>query len=171
MLARCFVSVLSIAALLVTAQDVQSVDHTDAESAERGYRFLAENALIPPDFNQTTFEEVRQAWPELVKSHAEKSSPAERRKMSFERYGLTVRADDNSGKSLQYVVSPDGGWSMNCFACHGGTGYGTPVAGAPNNRSALQTLTEETFAIKMRQGKCAIPSQWKCPDTLAFAAP
>ena len=31
--------------------------------------------------------------------------------------------------------------------------HGTPVAGTPNNRLALQTLTEETFGIKMRQGK------------------
>ena len=152
MLPRSSFPMLCIAAMLVITQDGRSADHTDAAAAERGYRFLTENALIPPDFNQTTFEEVWQAWPEPLRSQAAKLSPAERRKMSYERYGLTLRADDNSGKPLQYVVTPDGGWTMNCFACHGGTVYGTPVAGAPNNRFALQTLTEETFAIKMRQG-------------------
>jgi mono/diheme cytochrome c family protein len=31
--------------------------------------------------------------------------------------------------------------------------YGTPLPGAPNNRFALQSLTEETFQTKLRQGK------------------
>lgn len=31
--------------------------------------------------------------------------------------------------------------------------YGTPMAGASNNRFALQSLTEETFQTKLRQGK------------------
>ncbi len=69
------------------------------------------------------------------------------------RYGLTKREGDDSGKPLQYVVTPELGWSMNCFACHGGTVYGTPMAGALNNRFALQSLTEETFQTKLRQGK------------------
>ena len=150
---RCFFLIFSIVAMLVTTQDGRSADHPDAAAAERGYRFLTQNALIPPDFNQSTFEEVWQSWPESLRLQAASLSPAERRKMAFERYGLTIRADDNSGKPLQYVVSPDGGWTMNCFACHGGTVYGTPVAGAPNNRFALQSLTEETFAVKLRQGK------------------
>ena len=153
MLPRSSFPMLCIAAMLVTTQYGRSADHTDAAAAERAYRFLTQNALIPPDFSQTTFEEVWQAWPEPLKSQAANLSPAERRKMAFERYGLTIRAADDSGKPLQYVVSPDGGWAMNCFACHGGTVYGTPVAGAPNNRFALQSLTEETLAVKLRQGK------------------
>ena len=43
---------------------------------------------------------------------------------------------------------------MNCFSCHGGSVYGVPTPGAPNNRFALQTLTEETrreIAINMLQ--------------------
>ena len=141
MLPRCWLcQILSMAAMLVTAQDGRSADDIDQAAANRGYRFLTENALIPPDFNQITFDEVWQAWPEPLKSQAANFSPAERRKMAFERYGLTIRADDNSGKPLHYVVSPDGGWSMNCFACHGGTVYGAPVAGAPNSRFVLESM-------------------------------
>ena len=41
---------------------------------------------------------------------------------------------------------------MNCFTCHGGTIYGNPYPGAPNNKIALQTLTEEIRATKFRVG-------------------
>lgn len=121
--------------------------------AERGYRFLTETALIPADFHESTFDEVWKSWPQPLQSKAAISSLAERRAMAFDRYGLTTRPGDDSGKPLQYVVAADGGWSMNCFACHGGTVYGTPMPGAPNNRFALQSLTEETFQTKLRQGK------------------
>ncbi len=65
---------------------LQADDDIDQAAANRGYRFLTENALIPPDFNQITFDEVWQAWPEPLKSQAANFSPAERRKMAFERY-------------------------------------------------------------------------------------
>ena len=122
-------------------------------AAERGYRFLTDTALIPADFHESTFNEVWRSWPQPLQSKAAIASPAERRVMAFERYGLTSRPGDLSGKPLQYVVAADGGWSMNCFACHGGTVYGTPMPGAPNNRFALQSLTEETFQTKLRQGR------------------
>jgi mono/diheme cytochrome c family protein len=122
-------------------------------AAERGYRFLTDTALIPADFHESTFDEVWKAWPESLRAEAAIASSAERRTMAFDRYGLTTRPGDDSGKPLQYVVTADRGWSMNCFACHGGTVYGTPMPGAPNNRFALQSLTEETFQAKLRQGK------------------
>src|SRR5262245_47930378 len=73
-------------------------------------------------------------------------------KLAFERYGLTPRPDDPT-KPLQYVVDLQGNWTMNCFACHGGTapdgkGGDWVWPGAPNARFALQTLTEETRRAK-----------------------
>ena len=44
--------------------------------------------------------------------------------------------------------------ARNCFACHGGTVYGKPVAGAPNNRLALQTLTERSFKSLICTPQC-----------------
>ena len=93
------------------------------------------------------------SWPEPLRSEAEKSSLEERRTMAFERYGLTTRPGDDSGKPLQYVVDEDGHWTMNCFSCHGGSVYGMPTPGAPNNRFALQTMTEEIRSTKFRLGK------------------
>ncbi len=76
--------------------------------------------------------------------------------MAMRRYGLTPRPDDPSGRPLQYVVEGSGvdiTWTMNCFSCHGGEVYGKPTPGAPNNRLALQTMTEELRATKLKLGK------------------
>lgn len=119
---------------------------------QRGYRFLTEKAYLPPDFDQQTFDEAWKHWPEPLRSQAEKASPDERRKLAFSRYGLTSRPDDPT-KPLQYVVDERGNWTMNCLACHGGKVAGKAIPGLPNSLFALQTLTEETRAVKAELGK------------------
>lgn len=123
------------------------------DEAERGYRVLTELPLLTSDFDQEVFDNTWKSWPEPLRKKAELASPAERRKMAFQRYGLTTRPGDDSGKPLQYVVDEAGNWTMNCFSCHGGSVYGTPTPGAPNNRFALQTMTEEIRSTKFRMGK------------------
>lgn len=122
-------------------------------AAERGYRFLTEKAYLPADFDQETFDAVWQSWPKPLRRRAADASVKERREMAMQRYGLTKRPGDDSGKPLQYVVDDDGQWTMNCFSCHGGTVYGQPTPGAPNNRFALQTLSEEMRKTKFRMAK------------------
>jgi hypothetical protein len=69
-------------------------------AAERGYRLLTDTALIPADFHESTFDEVWKAWPQPLKSKAAIVSPAERRAMAFDRYRLTTRPGDDSGKPV-----------------------------------------------------------------------
>ena len=109
---------------------------------QRGYQRLTTTPFLPADFSEYVFDQVWQSWPEPIHSQAERATPQRRREMAFARYGLTLRPNDDSGQPLQYVVGPDGNWTMNCFACHGGSVYGTSYPGAPNNRFALQTMTE-----------------------------
>lgn len=123
----------------------------DPAAAARGYRLLVDKAYLPPDFDQKTFDDVWQKWPEPLRSQAERASPEERRKMAFERYGLTPRPDDPT-KPLQYVVDAQGNWTMNCFACHAGQVNGQVIPGLPNNLFALQTLTDETRSLKLDRG-------------------
>ncbi len=143
---------ITLSIVLVLLQQNQA-SSDDTESADRGYRLLTETAFLPSDFDQQAFDEVWRSWPETLRSEAEKSSLEERRAMAFDRYGLTTRPGDDSGKPLQYVVDEDGRWTMNCLSCHGGSVYGTPTPGAPNNRFALQTMTEEIRSTKFRLGK------------------
>lgn len=141
-----FVLSLTIALCLTTSA------LADEPAAARGYRFLTEKAYLPPDFDEATLDAAWQAWPEAQRALAEKATPAERRHMTFERYGLTPRLDDPT-KPLQYVVDKSGHWTMNCFACHGGQILGKTVPGLPNSRYALETLTEETRETKLLERK------------------
>ncbi len=122
-------------------------------AAERGYRFLLEQPLLPAiDFDEETLLEVWHIWPEALRREAEKATEEQRRKMIFDRYGLTPRPEDPD-KPLQYVVNAEGGWTMNCFACHGGRVDDQVYPGAPNQEFDLQSLTEEIRLSKLRLGK------------------
>lgn len=141
---------LTLIAVLL-AFDASFVRAQDA--AARGYRFLTESPVLTSDFRQDTVDALWSIWPEPLRDRAEKASGVDRRRMMFDRYGLTVRPNDDSGKPLQYVVGEQGDWTMNCFACHGGSVYGRPTPGAPNNRYALSSLTEEITMAKAKLGQ------------------
>jgi mono/diheme cytochrome c family protein len=143
------VSTIRLAALCAFALLLnvgQSV--ADEAAARRGYEFLTTQALVPSDFPEKIFNDVWQVWPEPLRTRAEQATADERRAMAFERYGLTSRPEDPT-KPLQYVVDARGEWTMNCFACHGGQVAGKAIPGLPNSNYALQTLTEETRALKL----------------------
>jgi mono/diheme cytochrome c family protein len=139
--------------LLVLAALAPLNEAAAAGDPERGYRLLINNPYLPPDFDQETFEATWQVWPEPLRREAEKSSPDRRREMAYRRYGLSPRPNDSQGRPLQYVVTEDGKWSMNCFACHGGQVNGKTLPGAPNRDYALETLTAEIRRTKLRLGK------------------
>src|SRR5438874_10472875 len=128
----------SVLPLILVCGSVFAADPAAPHSAaRRGYELLVDKAYLPPDFDQETFDAVWKQWPEPLRSQAEKATPAERRKMAYERYGLTPRPDDPA-KPLQYVVDSQGNWTMNCLACHGGTvpdgkGGSQVWPGAPNS--------------------------------------
>jgi mono/diheme cytochrome c family protein len=124
----------------------------DKSAAARGYRLLLEKPYVPPYFNEESLNHVWEVWPEPLRSLAERSTPSERRKMAFTRYGLTPRSDDES-KSLQFVVDEQGNWIPNCFTCHGGKLMGEAMPGLPNTHYALETLTAEMRLTKTRLNK------------------
>lgn len=134
----------------------ESVDEPTATSASRGYDLLTRTPFLPPDFTEEVFDSVWQVWPRPLRENAAKATPTECRQMAMERYGLTPRPGDASLEPLQYVVTGSESnktWTMNCFSCHGGSVYGVTTPGAPNNRFALQTMTEELRSAKLRLGK------------------
>ncbi|WP_240928372.1 c-type cytochrome [Thalassoroseus pseudoceratinae] len=127
---------------------------TQTDAAKAGYEFIRSTPLLPTDFDQETFDAVWQEWPEPLRSKAEKATAAERRKMAFERYGLVEPPDgDGNGPALGYVDDGQGGWVMNCLACHGGQVAGQAIPGVPNSNFALQTMTEELRLAKVRLQK------------------
>ena len=118
-----------------------------------GYQLLSTKPFFSPDFDQEVFDELWKTWEEPLRSQAEKASPEERREMAFSRYGLTTAPGDTSGKPQQYVVDEQGNWTMTCLACHQGKVAGKVVPGLPNTLFALQTLSDEVRATKLRMHK------------------
>lgn len=146
-------TLLACAFLLSLLVDVsRSLAKEPQTAAERGYFNLTQKSYLPADFTQEVFDLAWTQWPEPLRSEAEKVTPEDRRKMAFSRYGLTPRPDDPT-KPLQYVVDDKGVWTMNCFACHGGQVGGKVIPGLPNSRFALQTLTDDTRAVKLLNNK------------------
>ncbi|EAQ79880.1 c-type cytochrome [Blastopirellula marina] len=130
-----------------------------AGDPEKGYRVIVDKPLISPYWDQETFDNTWRVWPKELKELAEKASPDQRRKLAYERYGLTPRPD-NPDKPLQYVVSDDGDWTPNCFTCHGGEVAGQVIPGAPNHRYAMQTLADDIRIAKMLLGKQLLTSDY-----------
>jgi mono/diheme cytochrome c family protein len=123
-----------------------------ADAAERGRAHLLTRAYLPADFDQEVFDELWTTWEEPLKSRAAAAPLAERRRLAMERYGLVPHPDDPS-RSLQYVVDGEGRWTMNCLACHQGQVRGEVIPGVSNSAYALETLTEEVRAVKVRLQK------------------
>jgi mono/diheme cytochrome c family protein len=144
---------LGCIALLCMAVCCRNGSASSSGDPQFGYKLLTEKAYLPADFDQQTFDTLWQVWPEPLRSQAQCASSAERRDMAFRRYGLTPRPDDALGRPLQYVVTSDGQWVMNCFACHGGDVYGQVWPGAPNRDYALATLISDVRQTKLRLGK------------------
>ena len=123
-----------------------------AFSADRGWDHLRTRAYLPPDFDAEVFAALPTVWEEPLASRAAAAPPEERRRMAMERYGLTPDPGDPS-KPLQYVVGPDGSWTMSCLACHQGQVAGRAIPGLPNSNYALETLTEDVRLVKVKQRK------------------
>lgn len=124
----------------------QSLWNGMSSDAKAGYRNLVNNAYLPADFDEEVLSEldkVKHAW-----SLADAPLEADSRESTWMAYGLAPRPDDAT-RPLQYVVTEDKQYAMNCFACHGGNLYGATYPGSPNTTYALESLIEQVRRIKV----------------------
>lgn len=157
------VSLVAVCALAAASDPVPrrpgAEQRPDAEQrrgdspAERGFRLLTTKAYLSQDFDQETFDALPRTWEPADRERAERATPAERRRLIFECYGLTEHPDGPLRTALQYVPSADDGWTMNCLACHTGKVAGKVVYGVPNSLYDLQSLTEDIRTVKFLRGK------------------
>ncbi len=119
-----------------------------------GYRILRTKVYLPPDFDDEVFDALWKQWPTELRDRAAAATPAARREMIFNEYGLMPSPDRfGGGKALGYVDDGRGGWVMNCLTCHAGKVAGQVILGLPNSHLALQTLTEDVRATKLLMKK------------------
>ena len=117
-----------------------------SNDAKAGYRHLTESIYLPADFDEQVLEKIDAQdfrWP-----LRDQQLPIDARQRTWTRFGLAPRPDDPN-KPLQYIPGPDGGYVMNCFACHGGSLFGATYPGAPNTLYALESLTEQVRRTKL----------------------
>ncbi len=115
----------------------------DAEAAARGWQWLQTQPYAPAEFSVELFDRLWEFWPAALKEQAANASPDERRRLAFSRYGLVANPDDPQGPPLGVVDDGQGGWVMNCLACHQGKVEGKPILGVGNSHFAFQTLTSD----------------------------
>lgn len=141
-------------AVLLAALATLPVTAGEETSAERGWRLLTTKPYLPPDFDQQVLENLWRVWPEAERDKAASASAAERRRMTFSRYGLMESLEHpGEGPPLGYVNTGDGHRAMNCLACHAGKVAGKVIPGLPNSHFALQSLTEDVRLTKLTQFK------------------
>jgi mono/diheme cytochrome c family protein len=118
-------------------------------AAERGWQNLRTRPYLPPDFDQTVFENLWRRWSDPLRSEASDASPEKRRAMTFSYYGLMESPDGFAAAPLGYVDTGDGNRVMSCLACHAGKVAGKVIPGLPNSHFALQSLTEDVRLTKL----------------------
>lgn len=133
--------------------------------AAKGYELLMTAPMATPIMKVKEIDRLWEVWEEAEKAVAEKASPEERRRLTFERYGWAKRPGDEICKlPLDYTEDGKGNLVTNCFSCHGGKVAGVTIPGAGNTHVDLTTLATDVNKLRaLDSGKD--PSQVK--DMLA----
>ncbi len=131
-------------------QQYRDLFESMSAEAQSGYRHLTQSVYLPADFDESILKAIdaeQISWPlqDTPLAAGERSS-------TWLTHGLAPRPDDPA-KPLQYVVTDDGKYVMNCFACHGGNLHGATYPGSPNSTYALESLTERVRSAKIALGK------------------
>ncbi len=137
----------------------QSIATDRAEAAARGLRLLRSEPYSPADFQVELFDRLWEIWPDDLKQKAAAASPSQRRQMAYSRYGLVADPENPDGPPLGAVDDGQGGWAMNCLACHQGKVAGRVIWGVGNSHFAFQTLTLDVLKAHRAAGEKLSPRE------------
>lgn len=143
--------ICGLAALVAQAGDAS--DESRASGLPRGYDNLINRAYVPTTLDQEVWDNLWRTWEEPLRAEAEAASADERRRLTLSRYGFTEAPGREGGIPLQLAHDGQGGWALNCFACHGGKVAGRVIMGVPNTHIALQTFLQEVVETKQKLGR------------------
>ena len=121
---------IGICAACVSVDLAAAADGQNA--ADRGWQHLRTKPYLPPDFDQTVFENLWRRWSEPLRTEAKNAAPEDRRRMTFSYYGLMESPQGIAAAPLGYVDTGDGNRVMSCLACHAGKVAGKVIPGLPN---------------------------------------
>lgn len=162
LLARLFAVALTVALLtggaaaplLAWEADAAEKPATDlflgmTPDAAKGYEILLNEPMAATVMKVADIERLWTVWEEDERAAAEQADPAERLRMTYERYGWAKRPDD-SGTIVPLDFTEDGRGNVvtNCFSCHGGKVAGVTIPGAGNTHVDLTTLTTDLARLR-----------------------
>jgi mono/diheme cytochrome c family protein len=140
---------------LLSAGDAKSTDLFLGmkPDAQRGLEILLTEAMAAPIMKVADIDRLWTVWEEPDRDRAEQADVAERRKMTFERYGWAKRPGDDSYQlPLDYTEDGKGNLVTNCFSCHGGKVDGVTIPGAGNTHVDLTTLATDMARLRAKDG-------------------
>lgn len=145
-------ALLALALLTVPLSNASSAAETTPE--ERGLYNLQHRPYGPPLVNKKLLTLLPKVWEPEWKVKLDPNDPDSVLRIAFERYGFSKANWDNDGAPMQFVATPQGGWSQTCMICHGGR---TPVTGEsmigmPNTEIDLQTFYEDVTKFTGMKG-------------------
>lgn len=105
----------------------------DAATGYEAITTLMRDSSARAAFTVADIDRLWMIWEDDERAKAENATPAEKRRMTFERYGWVMRpGDETPSVPFGYTERADGGLVMNCFACHGGKVAGKTMPGVGN---------------------------------------
>lgn len=180
---RIVLAALLLGAVFVACNNQSSPQSTGGAMPEgdpmAGYVYLLTGAFGTSSGLTTTgatsIDTIWTVWPEPLRSEAANATRAERRRMTYDRYGLLQGPGPDSipGRSLNIplnftpvqdtTVSKDSQDTtvvtklyVNCLLCHAGRVNNTVMPGINNTHVALQTLTNDVAILSLNILKAKI---------------
>jgi mono/diheme cytochrome c family protein len=147
---------IGLSCLPARAADNTPADNTPTDvflgltpDAAKGFEILMNAPMAAPIMKAADIDRLWTAWEDEEKAKAEKAAPADRRRMTFERYGWATRpGEDFSALPLDFTADGKGNLVTNCFSCHGGKVAGVTIPGAGNTHLDLTTLSTDLNRLR-----------------------
>ena len=128
-----------------------------ASTRSAGLDLLLEEPLSIGFLSLDELRDLWQVWEPEARALAEGAAAAERRRLTFERYGLIDRPEGTASDPwipLGYTPAGDSRLAPNCLVCHGGKVAGQVIPGLPNSHQDFSALVGDVAALRaLRQGK------------------
>lgn len=117
--------------------------------AAKGYEILMSEPMATTIMKVADLDRLWTVWEDEEKARAQEADEAERRRLTFERYGWAKRpGDEVPNLPLDYTEDGKGNLVSNCFTCHGGKVAGVTVPGAGNTHLDLTTLSTDLARLR-----------------------
>ncbi len=128
--------------LLLSQAKAQLLRPVDQAAAARGEKYLFSMVDAMSFFTTSELAEIWRTWEPNAKANAERLTPAERKKLIFQRYGFLDNPRD-PGTPLGFVRDTKGGHHISCLLCHANVVNGAVYLGAPNTNLDLATFMQD----------------------------